>query len=195
MRISTGCNGLTNIKSAMRRRLRTISRAGLIALTLVVGCTNQAEPISVEYASYEDCVLGKLGRGQSKIASQAIIDACAAKYPKAISATVAAKPVAPQPGAGLFDDLIPPSGAGENPYAKFAPAAREAPQGLWDELDAAAVKPEPVPRFHGYECTDDCSGHEAGYEWAEENGTSDASNCGGNSRSFIEGCKVWTESN
>lgn len=48
--------------------------------------------------------------------------------------------------------------------------------------------------FEGYECTDDCSGHEAGYEWAEENGVSSESDCGGNSSSFEEGCAAFVES-
>lgn len=42
--------------------------------------------------------------------------------------------------------------------------------------------------FYGYECTQDCSGHEAGYEWAMENEINDPGDCGGNSNSFIEGC-------
>lgn len=47
--------------------------------------------------------------------------------------------------------------------------------------------------FEGYECTEDCSGHEAGYAWAEENGITDPDDCGGNSQSFIEGCMAYTE--
>lgn len=47
--------------------------------------------------------------------------------------------------------------------------------------------------FGGYECTEDCSGHKAGYEWAEENEISDRSDCGGNSSSFIEGCQAYVE--
>lgn len=47
--------------------------------------------------------------------------------------------------------------------------------------------------FNGYECTDDCSGHEAGYNWAEEKGITDSSDCGGNSNSFIEGCESYVE--
>jgi hypothetical protein len=39
-----------------------------------------------------------------------------------------------------------------------------------------------------YGCTDDCSGHQAGYAWAKARDISDPSVCGGNSRSFIEGC-------
>lgn len=45
--------------------------------------------------------------------------------------------------------------------------------------------------FHGYDCTDDCSGHRAGYEWAEEHNITDPDDCGGNSQSFIEGCKAY----
>lgn len=39
-------------------------------------------------------------------------------------------------------------------------------------------------------CTGDCSGHKAGYEWAEENGISSESDCDGNSDSFNEGVMV-----
>ena len=49
--------------------------------------------------------------------------------------------------------------------------------------------------FHGYPCTQDCSGHEAGYEWAEDNDITDPDDCGGNSNSFIEGCEAWAEEN
>lgn len=47
--------------------------------------------------------------------------------------------------------------------------------------------------FKGYPCTVDCSGHEAGYEWAEQKGITNSSSCGGNSNSFIEGCRAWAE--
>jgi hypothetical protein len=45
--------------------------------------------------------------------------------------------------------------------------------------------------FMGYECTQDCSGHEAGYRWAEDHGIDDPYDCGGNSQSFIEGCRAY----
>ena len=47
--------------------------------------------------------------------------------------------------------------------------------------------------FLGYPCTVDCSGHEAGYDWADRNGIEDPDDCGGNSNSFIEGCQAWAE--
>jgi hypothetical protein len=47
--------------------------------------------------------------------------------------------------------------------------------------------------FHDYSCTDDCSGHEAGYQWAGENGIDNPDDCGGNSQSFEEGCRAFAE--
>lgn len=46
-----------------------------------------------------------------------------------------------------------------------------------------------------WECTSDCSGHDAGYDWASENGIEDPSECGGNSVSFIEGCEAYANEN
>lgn len=44
-------------------------------------------------------------------------------------------------------------------------------------------------------CTDDCSGHDAGYTWAEDNDISDEDDCGGKSVSFEEGCRAYVEDN
>lgn len=41
------------------------------------------------------------------------------------------------------------------------------------------------------DCTEDCSGHDAGYNWAQEQGITDPSDCGGNSQSFVEGCQAY----
>lgn len=49
------------------------------------------------------------------------------------------------------------------------------------------------PSNMGYSCTDDCSGHDAGYEWAGENGIDNPDDCDGNSNSFIEGCQAYAE--
>ena len=43
------------------------------------------------------------------------------------------------------------------------------------------------------ECTEDCSGHNAGWEWAKEHQVFDPDDCSGNSDSFIEGCKAYGE--
>lgn len=49
--------------------------------------------------------------------------------------------------------------------------------------------------FHGYYCTDDCSGHRAGYAWAQRNDITNTYDCTGRSQSFIEGCYAWVEEN
>ena len=41
------------------------------------------------------------------------------------------------------------------------------------------------------ECTEDCSGHEAGYEWAKDREVEDEVDCSGNSESFIDGCRAY----
>jgi len=47
--------------------------------------------------------------------------------------------------------------------------------------------------FGGYDCTDDCSGHAAGYKWAEEHNITEEQYCPeGDSQSFHEGCIVYT---
>ena len=43
----------------------------------------------------------------------------------------------------------------------------------------------------GYTIVEDMSGHIKGWEWAEMNGISDPDECGGNSQSFIEGCRAY----
>jgi hypothetical protein len=58
---------------------------------------------------------------------------------------------------------------------------------------AGLVPNAPSQEFHGYICTDDCSGHRAGYAWAERNDITDPDDCGGNSQSFIEGCEAYAE--
>lgn len=58
-----------------------------------------------------------------------------------------------------------------------------------DELDGEAGS------YAGYGCTVDCSGHEAGYQWAADNGITDPDDCGGKSWSFIEGCRAYAEEN
>lgn len=49
--------------------------------------------------------------------------------------------------------------------------------------------------FMGYECTYDCSGHEAGYDWAYDNDVCDVHFDGGNSESFAKGVRAYAEEN
>lgn len=77
----------------------------------------------------------------------------------------------------------------------------EYPRAGCDVVAAVPIQPaqqsytygRPPAYFRGYRCSADCSGHEAGYEWAEENGIDDPSDCHGNSQSFIEGCQAYAE--
>lgn len=45
---------------------------------------------------------------------------------------------------------------------------------------------------NGYDCTSDCSGHQAGYEWARTNNICDPNYSGGKSQSFNEGVRAWS---
>jgi len=65
---------------------------------------------------------------------------------------------------------------------------------LHDSCTPQKVAQQPQT-FRGYDCLDDCSGHEAGYQWAEDNDIDDADDCTGNSQSFIEGCEAYVEDN
>jgi hypothetical protein len=53
--------------------------------------------------------------------------------------------------------------------------------------------PEQFFEDAGKPCTDDCSGHIAGYKWAERKEIMDSDDCGGNSQSFIDGCVAYVE--
>jgi hypothetical protein len=49
--------------------------------------------------------------------------------------------------------------------------------------------------FGGYECSDNCSGHAAGYRWAEVHSIRSESDCPlrGGAVSFYEGCLVYVD--
>ncbi len=50
-------------------------------------------------------------------------------------------------------------------------------------------------KFKGKDCTEDCSGHIAGYEWAKKKDISTINSCNGNSISFKEGCESYVREN
>jgi len=47
--------------------------------------------------------------------------------------------------------------------------------------------------FHDTPCTKDCGGHKAGYEWAQKKKVTKPEQCGGKSKSFVEGCRIWVK--
>lgn len=84
-------------------------------------------------------------------------------------------------GIALFSDDSSPTSSYDSSYPS------DSSENLWEDTSGGT--------FHGYECTDDCSGHEAGYEWAEDNDIADEADCDGNSNSFNEGCQAYVEEN
>jgi hypothetical protein len=63
------------------------------------------------------------------------------------------------------------------------------PDDVAADLASSSYENEGAP----YGCTQDCSGHEAGWAWAADNGVTDSSECGGRSQSFSEGCIAFAE--
>lgn len=49
--------------------------------------------------------------------------------------------------------------------------------------------------FDGYPCQGDCSGHQAGFDWADQNQITDDSSCSTPSDCFNEGCASYVEGN
>lgn len=47
--------------------------------------------------------------------------------------------------------------------------------------------------FKGYPCTKDCSGHQAGHDWAERWGIENPDSCPYSNNSFWEGCLARTD--
>jgi hypothetical protein len=63
-------------------------------------------------------------------------------------------------------------------------------------LDGSSAPPQKQDAFDGDPCISDCSGHQAGYNWAESHGIDDEDDCdtageNSNSPSFAEGCKAY----
>ncbi|WP_140726554.1 hypothetical protein [Pseudomonas sp. Hp2] len=91
-------------------------------------------------------------------------------------------------GASLYTSKPAPGCAVVGYYAAPMTAPRPA------IAPRVPVRAAVAPRYwQGYTCTQDCSGHEAGYRWAEQRGIEDPDDCGGNSQSFIEGCEAYAE--
>jgi hypothetical protein len=84
------------------------------------------------------------------------------------------------------------------------PPATESPTGSTSQDDIKLPEPDsgysPTKKhdFDEYDCTLDCSGHTAGYEWAERKSISDGYDCDVagdhyNSPSFAEGCRAYVD--
>ena len=63
---------------------------------------------------------------------------------------------------------------------------------------AIVSSPRSRSTFEGYDCTSDCSGHEAGFRWAKAKDITDGDDCDtagehSNSPSFAEGCHAYVD--
>lgn len=85
-------------------------------------------------------------------------------------------------------DGIPTYTSNAGPGCRFITTYFERPQ-AWSR----AQPPRAAMSAYWYSCTSDCSGHNAGYEWAARRGLTDRYQCSGNSQSFIEGCWAYVE--
>lgn len=93
------------------------------------------------------------------------------------SSPTASTEVEHKPSADLYESDADTSGSkGDETYAEY------------DTRRGATASPGDVA---GFGCTQDCSGHDAGFQWAEEHSVTDESECGGNSWSFQEGCAAY----
>lgn len=127
--------------------------------------------------------LGWLGIAGAAAAAALIIQAGKAARPPEPLASVPARAAA---GATTPADGLPTEF--ESPRVSPRPTGAIAPS----YTSESALDRRPLT-FKGYDCTDDCSGHEAGYNWAEAHDIDDPDDCGGNSQSFIEGCRAYAE--
>lgn len=60
--------------------------------------------------------------------------------------------------------------------------------------DTPSAESAPITSSN-WDCTSDCSGHEAGYNWASDNGICDTEYTDGNSDSFNEGVQAYANEN
>ncbi|HEF4762640.1 TPA: hypothetical protein SAN82_005115 [Pseudomonas putida] len=60
---------------------------------------------------------------------------------------------------------------------------------------ALGISTASAATFDGNTCLGDCSGHQAGYNWAEQNDIDDESYCNTPSVSFNQGCESYVEDN
>lgn len=91
-------------------------------------------------------------------------------------------------GVLTYTSTTPPPGSSEIRRIRYS----------YDEVTRPSAPTIPsryggTRRFGPYVCTQDCSGHEAGYRWAERRSITDPRQCGGRSQSFIEGCMAYAE--
>lgn len=88
------------------------------------------------------------------------------------------------------------SGDGEAAYDERAETSEERADFDEDTARDAAVSDLSGQAFQDVgdtsRCTEDCSGHDAGWQWAQDHDVTDSSECSG-SGSFEDGCQAYVE--
>lgn len=74
-------------------------------------------------------------------------------------------------------------------FISFLESNKNEPTSSSNSTAKCYVVPTPKP----WNCTDDCSGHKAGYNWAKQKNITNPLDCTGNSNSFIEGCEYYVQ--
>ncbi len=72
------------------------------------------------------------------------------------------------------------------------PSAEPFDKGVTRERAVAELREQTFEEVGNTEtCTEDCGGHNAGFDWAKDHNITDEAECDGNSQSFVEGCQTY----
>lgn len=172
-------------REAWKDRLRlSLAVTGLVCLAGVVLALALPDPDAPSQSRYERCLDHAAEKAQGAVAIFNTIrwEKCEKLKPS------------DTPSGVLFDDLVPGRHiAKTTPHAAAfldAPLKPVTDAELLKQLNSQGGRPL---SFRGYPCTVDCSGHAAGYKWAQKKAIDDEGDCTGNSQSFIEGCLAYVE--
>jgi len=77
-------------------------------------------------------------------------------------------------------------------WLSVASTAAEDTPGSATTPEMAGIRMEQLT-FLGYDCTDGCRRHKAGFAWAEARGIVDGDACTGDDRPFVEGCRAYAD--
>lgn len=77
-------------------------------------------------------------------------------------------------------------------FLSLVTTAAEDTPGPATTSESAGIRMEQLT-FLGYDCTDGCRRHKAGFAWAEVRGIVDGGACTDHDRSFMEGCLAFAD--
>ncbi len=165
--------GWSAAKETLKSRIRVaLATFGVLSILGIVIALALPDPDTPSQSNYEQCLEQAAERAHGAVAI--------------FNRLMSAKCDRLKPLPGSVSSLAAPSAAA----FLDSPAKPVTDSALLKKLNSPAGQ---VLTFHGYTCTTDCSGHAAGYRWAQRNDIYDEDGCTGRSRSFIEGCLAYVE--